>query len=96
MAEGDTAAPANQVPGWREHLDFAVARPDHTVVLGDIDPANALALRVRCQRPRDLLHLARALIEHAQDVIEHAPSRDDVGLAQVVKDALAILPEAGA
>lgn len=96
MAQEQPASQADIGQGWRDHLGFAVDRPDQTLILGDMDAKGGLALRVRCQRPADLFHLARALLEHARDALDEAPGQEAADLLEIAEDALAILPEADA
>lgn len=96
MAQEQPAPQADIGQGWRDHLAFAVDRPDQTLILGDMDAAGALALRVRCQRPGDLIHLARALLEHAGAALAEAPNQKRAELFAIVEGALRCLPEADA
>lgn len=96
MAQEQPAPLADTVQGWCDHLGFAVALPNQTLILGDVDARGAMALRVGCQRPADLIHLARALLEHAGAALAEAPGQEAAELFAIVEGALSYLPEADA
>ena len=93
MAEGDTAA-TERAASWRAHLEHALGQQGQTLILADMDAKGSAALQLRCQRPRDLLDLARVLIEQAQDALENSPGEEAENLLEIAEAALAILPDA--
>lgn len=80
-------------PAWRSHLDHALPRADHTLVLADMDATGSMAMQVRCDRPRDLLDLARALLDQAVDRLQDMEGAEAEELEGFAGDALACLPD---
>lgn len=78
---------------WRKHLDHGLSQPGQTVVLADMDATGNMAMQTRCDRPRDLLDIARALIQQARDTLAEMDGAEAEGPQEIAEDALAILPD---
>jgi hypothetical protein len=87
MSEADDRA-----AGWRKHLDTGLAQPDDTLVLATLDAKGGMMMQVRGTRPRDLMDLARSLLEQADSALDSIPGAEAEDLQEVCADALAILP----
>ena len=77
----------------------AVERPGDTIVVGVVtSDGETMHLSVRLPHPQSLVHLARALLEQAEDRLddEAAPGSDDDELLGIVREALEVLPDPNA
>jgi hypothetical protein len=92
MSETEETA-SERIERWAHHLRQALHREDQTVVLADMDAKGSMAMQVLGTRPRDLLDIARSLLEQARDRWEEEPESDaTTDMMEVCEDALAILP----
>jgi hypothetical protein len=74
----------------------AVERPGDTIVVGVVtNDGETMHLSVRLPNPQSLVHLARALLEQAEDRLndEAVPESEDDALLESVREALDVLPD---
>jgi hypothetical protein len=92
----DFAATAQQL------LTHAIAQPDDTVIVANLDPQGGMVLTVRCNRTLDLIQAARSLLDDAvqrtQDELaaEEGDSQGDDPVEQRLSFLLAALDEINA
>lgn len=74
----------------------AAERPGDTIVVGVVtNDGETMHLSVRLPNPQSLVHLARALLEQAEDRLndEAVPESEDDALLESVREALDVLPD---
>lgn len=84
-------------PQMHAHLTNALAAADTTVILASHDGQGGMVLHTRGARARDLVDVARSLLQHAADALQAGEDLDPIpelsNLLSAVEDAIEALPD---